>query len=143
MRTLFRWCSLAALLLCVAGTSLAACPGAPANRFSRPEREWQGMLPDPTTVWPCMPDGTCSMARACIDGRCLPCAHDKECRAVERCVFAHCVLSDRIECRSRRDCDDPEALCLLSGYTPLDPRSNRDMHAYCRSPRGGTREFAE
>ncbi|PCC75051.1 hypothetical protein SAMN02745121_03744 [Nannocystis exedens] len=92
-----RWRSLAALLLRGSASSLAACPGAPANRFARPEHEWQAILADPAEVWPRMPDGACSKARACIDGRCLPCTRDAERRAVERCVFGHCVLSDRIQ----------------------------------------------
>src|SRR5690606_1645521 len=58
-------------------------PIALAARFVRGEDEWQGMLPDPEEIWPCMPDGTCSKARACVDGQCVPCTSDGECQRSE------------------------------------------------------------
>ena len=109
-----------------------------AARFMRAEDEWQGMVHDPEEIWPCMPDGACSKARACIDGQCLPCTRDSECQNAELCVLGHCVRENQVECSTREDCDEPDALCLLTGYTPLDLRSNLDMRARCQQPFGGT-----
>jgi hypothetical protein len=117
--------------------SLQKLPVAMAARFMRAEGEWEGMIQSVDDVWPCMPDGTCSMARACIDGRCLPCMSDSECPKSELCVLNHCVRDSQVECSSRRDCEGADALCLLSGYTTHDGRGNSDMRAYCLQPFGG------
>lgn len=104
------------------------------DRFARAEGEWQGMLPDREDVWPCTPDGGCGKARACIDGKCLPCLQDAECGGGERCVLEHCVRAELVACTRRRDCGTGEAMCLLSGYSSLDLRGNAEMRAYCLAP---------
>jgi hypothetical protein len=76
--------------------------------------EWQGMLPQRVDS-PCAADGTCSMARACVSGRCVPCAADRECEAGEICALGHCVVQERADCSRRADCEAEEARCVLSG----------------------------
>lgn len=115
------------------------------DRWVRAPTEWQGMLPDPELEWACG-EILCAKARACVDGRCVPCVSDEECEAGERCVLQHCVPSANVECVTRADCDAPDELCLLSGLSGSGGRSNADMVAYCLSPGGGvvrTREENE
>ena len=105
-------------------------PIASVARFQRPEDEWQGMLPASYDIWPCMPDGHCDKARACIAGHCLPCTADTECQQGELCVLGHCLRDTLVECSSRSDCEHG-GLCVLSGYSSLNLRGNADMRAYC------------
>lgn len=77
------------------------------------------------------------MARACIDGICLPCATDSECEDREVCVLNNCLLTSNVECRSRDDCEGPDSLCILTGYSTPDLRNNKDMRSICLSPTGG------
>lgn len=113
-----------------------ALPPAPAIP-GRPAEEWQGMRIDAEDTWPCL-EGFCSMARACIEGRCVGCTTDADCASKEACVLDHCVLAEQVECRRTADCTELEAKCVLSGITTMDPRGNRDMKAYCLSPSGGS-----
>ena len=110
-------------------------PPVVAGRYHRARDEWQGMLQAEGDVWPCV-DGTCTQARACVDGACMPCVADAECQRAELCVLGLCVDSEQADCQSRADCQDEE-LCVLSGLTSMDPRGNRDMWAKCLAPAGG------
>ncbi|UQA56926.1 hypothetical protein [Polyangium aurulentum] len=101
----------------------------------RPATEWQGMKVDDAETWPC--GERCSMARACIGGLCVPCREDAQCEAGEVCVLDHCVVEERVECRRAADCGNPEALCVLTGYTSGDLRGNGEMRAHCSNPEGG------
>ncbi len=94
------------------------------------------MLQEEGDVWPCA-EGACSMARACVDDVCVPCAAHAECLEAELCVLGACVLTDQADCQSRADCSEEDAFCILSGFTAMDPRGNRDMHATCLLPVGG------
>ena len=110
--------------------AIEALPVALVVRFQRQEDEWQGMLPAPYDIWPCMPDGHCDKARACIAGQCLPCKADAECQQGELCVLGHCLLNTLVECSSRSDCKHG-GLCVLSEYSSVNLRGNADMRAYC------------
>jgi hypothetical protein len=101
----------------------------------RAEGEWQGMKVDDAETWPC--GERCSMARACVEGECVPCHEDDECDSGEVCVLDHCVQEKLTECRKAADCGAPEALCVLTGYTSGDLRGNGDMRAHCSYPEGG------
>ncbi len=92
---------------------------------------------------PCTDDGFCGLARACVAGRCTGCASDEQCAASETCVLDRCVVSERVECRADEECTADLARCVLSGVTPLDPRGNRDMRAYCLVPNGESTEKPE
>lgn len=83
------------------------------------------------------------MARACIDGICLPCAMDSECEEREICVLNNCLLTLNAECRSRDDCEGADSLCILTGYSTPDLRNNKDMRSICLSPTGGNEPSAE
>ncbi len=102
----------------------------------RDPNEWQGMRVDRAGQPPCSAADSCGLALACIDGRCSACRDDRECAGGERCVLDHCLRSEQVECRTRSDCSDPEALCALSGYSGGDPRSNAELRSYCLPPRG-------
>jgi len=106
------------------------------NRFARSSDEWQGMLHAEDDIWPCA-EGFCTRAKACIDGTCVPCVVDTECMREELCVLGHCVQEQRVECHARWDCSETDALCVLSGYTSMDPRGNANMQATCLRPVGG------
>jgi hypothetical protein len=112
-----------------------AGPGvlAPPVYHPRDPQEWQGMHVDTSLQAACDTSTRCGLGMACRDGRCGPCARDAECGAGEKCVLDHCVPTDRVTCRSRRECGG-EALCVLSGYSD-DPRGNAAMRAYCQVPR--------
>lgn len=101
----------------------------------RPAGEWQGMKVDESETWPC--GESCSMARACVGGMCVPCTQDDQCQTGEVCVLDHCVQEKLVECRRAADCGSPEALCVLTGYTSGDLRGNRDMRAHCSFPDSG------
>ena len=114
-------------------------PEALAPRYVRAPDEWQGMS-HAQYVWPCMPDGSCSMAAACVAGQCVPCLQDAECLKDELCVLGHCVRGERVECSTRHDCGS--GACMLSGYSD-DPRGNGDMVASCSTaswPKGPSPE---
>lgn len=111
------------------------------RRLERSEDEWDGMPVDEED-WPCVGNGSCSMARACVAGRCVACASDDACERGELCVLQHCVPGDQVECRVVRDCRADE-LCVLSGITADDPRGNRDMRATCQAPWGGSADDPE
>lgn len=117
----------------------AALPGAKIYA-PRPTEEWQGMRIRPEDHWPCQEGGFCSLARACVEGRCVACTEDAQCGSGERCVLEHCVREQNAECAHAADCGEPEAKCVLSGITAGDPRGNADMKATCLSPWGGESE---
>ena len=91
--------------------------------------------------WPCV-EGICSMARACVEGRCVACEAHEQCLAGELCVKGSCVEQSKVECTSDDECADPEAECLLSGVTGTR-RGNETMTAACLSPWGGEEPPAE
>jgi hypothetical protein len=97
------------------------------------------MLVDTSLQALCDVPGRCGLAMACRAGRCGPCEQDSHCDAGEVCVLDHCVKRELAECRRRRDCADPEALCVLSGLSS-GPRGNEAMRAWCLSPQGGAEE---
>lgn len=80
------------------------------------------------------------MARACVDGQCIPCRKDDECLLREVCVLDHCIRKELMGCRSRADCRGEDSLCVLSGYTSMDLRGNAEMTASCLLPVGGRSE---
>src|SRR5215468_1423968 len=85
--------------------------------------EWQGMLVDVRRKMSCQAPSECGLARGCVRGQCLPCSHDADCDRGEICVLDHCVQRTKADCRKRADCNGPEQMCILSGYSP-DPRGN-------------------
>lgn len=94
--------------------------------------EWQGMLIDMAEEPPCESSNDCSLARACLDGKCTGCSSDAECLGHERCVLDHCVLVKLVSCTTSRDCTEPDGVCILSGYS-YDRRGNADMRSFCPS----------
>lgn len=108
----------------------------PSVYVPRGAEEWQGMRIRPGDDWPCA--DTCSLARACIDGRCVACVDDASCGVGERCVLDHCVREEKVECVRAADCAEPEAKCVLTGITARDPRGNAEMQAVCLTPWGGS-----
>ena len=108
---------------------------------SRPASEWQGMPQDARLSWPCEGASGCGLARACVEGRCVPCSDDSQCGSDEGCVLEHCLLTEAIDCRVAAECDDDE-LCVLSGYAAT-PRGNEGMRAFCRPSSGGSEEGPE
>jgi hypothetical protein len=108
----------------------------------RDKKEWQGMLVNLAQPQVCEVSAHCGDALACRDGRCGPCVDDGECEKGESCVLDHCVLSNRVACRTREECRHlgDEALCILNGLTGGDPRANADTSAHCSSGVGGSME---
>jgi len=103
----------------------------PDKNEPRDSLEWQGMrVPKLQPV--CDGRLSCGMALVCLDGTCGPCKKDEQCGARERCVLQHCVLSEKVSCKTRDDCEEEDALCVLSGYS-FGIRGNADMTAYCQS----------
>lgn len=84
---------------------------------------------------PCY-SGVCGLAMACIDEKCGPCSKDFDCLNDEVCVFQHCVLEENVSCRTKNECEEDDALCVLNGYSS-GVRGNADMKAFCRSSSGG------
>jgi hypothetical protein len=108
-------------------------PARPEPRYQqRPPGEWDGMLVNLAVTPPCEVGSPCGLARACIKGVCTACVTDGDCLRGESCVLDHCVLSDRVGCRSSKDCEN-SVHCVLSGYSP-DPRSNGTMRSHCVEP---------
>src|SRR5690606_14448745 len=90
-----------------------------------------GMLQEPGEVWPCPEHAIgCGMARACVDDLCTPCIADGECLASELCVLGVCLVQELVGCQSSADCLQGE-VCMMSGFTPLDDRNNRDLKSKC------------
>lgn len=114
-----------------------AFPPPPKSRYkARPEGEWQGMLVDLASQPPCLDGAYCGLGRACVDEVCTACESDSDCGNGEACVLDHCLIEDRVKCRSTRECPT-DSMCILSGYTP-DPRGNGGMDATCVSLTGGS-----
>jgi hypothetical protein len=112
-------------------------PPPPVARFKpRPEGEWDGMLVNLASQPPCLDGAVCGMARACIEGVCTACGSDHDCNPGEVCVLDHCLMSDRVSCRSTKECSNG-AKCTLSGYS-ADLRGNADLSSRCVSPRSGS-----
>jgi hypothetical protein len=107
----------------------------PDDCVDRPADEWQGNRvcgPYP----PCERSDHCGIALACLAGLCRACTQDEDCAAGEGCALDHCMPTQQIACRTRRECADG-SLCILSGITGGTARGNEDMRAYCLSPNGG------
>jgi hypothetical protein len=115
-----------------------AHPLPPPSYRARAAEEWQGLLVDEVRQAECDGTARCSLALACVAGRCGACRSDSDCLAEEGCVLDHCVLRDRIGCKRRRDCGGDE-LCVLSELG-TDARGNRTMNAFCRPNSGGQEE---
>ncbi|MCG8555441.1 MAG: hypothetical protein MJD61_09175 [Proteobacteria bacterium] len=116
-------------------------PSAPSDRFHpRDPNEWQGMLVNVANFQVCTRSGSCGLGLACIERRCGPCSLDAECAEGEACVLDRCLREGNVGCRSRRDCGHlgEDALCILSGLTAHDPRSNAELRSYCNPGHGGT-----
>ena len=111
--------------------------GAPPRFAPRDPEEWQGMRPDLSVNPPCETSADCPLARACLQGACGPCQKDGDCSPDEACVLSNCVRSERVGCRSYKDCGSRE-LCVLTGYSD-DPRGNGDTVAKCNTQVPGSR----
>lgn len=118
------------------GHGLAAHPEPSEEFVQRPPGEWRGMLLNEAWTWPCSEQEPCTNARACVEGRCVACRADDQCLSGEVCVLDHCLEQQATECRSFQDCDEQDALCVLSGTTPGARRGNEQMTSYCQSPTG-------
>jgi hypothetical protein len=94
--------------------------------------EWDGMLVDMTVQPGCVAEMPCGLARACVEGKCVACESDSDCRPGEGCVLDHCLIATKIQCRSSKQCSST-AKCVLSGYSG-DVRGNADMISRCVSP---------
>ncbi|MDH5671124.1 MAG: hypothetical protein OEZ06_03185 [Myxococcales bacterium] len=105
----------------------------PTEYYPRDSAEWQGMLVEKLDA-PC--EDFCGMALSCRQMICQPCTRDEDCLQGEGCALDHCLLLDRLHCRSYTDCGAGE-LCILSGYTGGTARANEDMCAYCNGGGGG------
>jgi hypothetical protein len=114
----------------------------PPTFHPRPQEEWQGMLVDTSQQALCDVSARCGLAMACREGRCGPCERDAHCDAGEVCVLDHCVKQELASCRSRRDCREEEALCILSGLSP-GARGNETMRSLCLGAQGGQPEQFE
>lgn len=115
-----------------ASPTFPSSPAATASvRFERAQHEWQGMIPESNEVWLCPENAVgCGMARACVEGLCTPCVADDECLGAELCVLGVCMREELVGCRSAADCR-ADQVCMLSGFTALDARSNRDLKSQC------------
>jgi hypothetical protein len=120
-----------------AGGTLAAVSSGPRYHPREPS-EWQGMLVNTSAQAQCDTSARCGLAMACLRETCGPCVADSECSSGEVCVLDHCVLRERAECKSRRECPG-DALCTLSGYSS-DPRGNRELVAQCTPTSGQGRQ---
>lgn len=101
----------------------------PPRWHARPEGEWDGMLVNLNVTPPCESPAGCGMARACKNGKCMPCEVDVDCASGESCVLDHCVKSANVSCRRRADCASG-SVCILSGYSS-GIRGNENMRAFC------------
>lgn len=111
----------------------------PPSYRTRPEGEWQGMRVDESLQAICGDEGVCGQAMACMNGRCGACQSDGDCEGGEACVLDHCVKSERVACRGRSDCGEPDTLCILTGLS-AGVRGNESMSAVCSKSEGGTSE---
>jgi hypothetical protein len=110
-------------------------PQGQLRMFPRDPDEWQGMPVDLSVQASCETSSLCGLAAACVGGHCGPCVRDGECAEGEICVLDHCLLKDKVGCRSKRRCASGE-FCVLSGFSH-DPRGNRAMSAHCLNPWSG------
>ncbi|MFP2933186.1 hypothetical protein ACLESO_50180 [Pyxidicoccus sp. 3LG] len=97
------------------------------------------MLVDESLQAVCGDEGVCGLAMACVQGRCGACQSDGDCEGGEACVLDHCVKSERVACRGRSDCGEPESLCILTGLSP-GVRGNESMSSVCSRSTGGSSE---
>jgi hypothetical protein len=128
-------------LVSVAGTSQVDEGTLPYEPTPRDTSEWQGMLVNTAQPAACDVTSRCGLALSCRQGRCLPCRVDSDCSSSEGCALDHCVRSERLHCRSRRECG-ADALCVLTGYS-ADVRNNATMSAHCSSNNGAAQGAQE
>jgi hypothetical protein len=115
-----------------AASSLSGELYAPFHKERDPQ-EWQGMLVNLTIRTHCDVSQNCGHGLACLDDKqCGPCSNDSDCVGGERCVLDHCLLADKVTCRTRADCRDQD-LCMLSGRSP-DQRGNSETTSFCGRP---------
>ena len=101
--------------------------------FGRDPKEWQGYLVQRDRRAHCAESQYCSLALACRDdGICGPCTEDAHCRPGERCVLDHCLIADRVGCRSRADC--PDGLCVFEDSGRSTFRGNEELSSRCLTP---------
>lgn len=98
--------------------------------FPRDPDEWQGALVDTCNRVPC--ETNCGLRLACVDNICTACVRDADCFAGEVCVLDQCLLAEKVECDTRRDCE-PDVLCTLidEPNAPAEPRGNAATWALC------------
>jgi hypothetical protein len=104
----------------------------------RDPAEWQGMLREGLRLLrlpSCRTAHTCGLAMGCVDGRCDGCRYDSDCSSDEVCVLDHCLISQNVGCRRRKDCSLARMLCILSDYSS-DSRGNVNIRSYCLDPEG-------
>ena len=112
----------------------------------RDKDEWQGMLVNTAVEQYCEASNYCGLALACNEQNvCGACSRDSDCASGEACVLDHCVVQEKVACRTRHDCTHlgEDALCLLSGLTGGDTRGNADMTSYCQLPVGGQEQVVD
>jgi len=87
------------------------------------------MLVDLGAEPPCLDDARCGLARACVNHVCVACEADADCERGESCVLDHCVLAERVKCRSSKDCaaDSKCVVRLLAERKIVDETIERKL----------------